>query len=143
MSDLYMTSKVADCMVFKLEEVEHHSGSLDNEIFIIYDNRHKHYLIRGKRTSTKRIEFSPYSYHCEEAERLPNFIKYLVCPINKVNEILYNYDNLPENPNDITFDFLKDCEDRSYEISGYNRKKLKKTRLLRVLRMMKDVSNFY
>ena len=69
--------------------------------------------------------------------------KYLICPHNTVNEVLYNYDNLPENPNDITFGFLNDYDFEDNEISGYNDYKLKRRRLLRNLRMLRNVFNYY
>jgi hypothetical protein len=134
---------VTDCLVFKLEEIESDSNNIDNEIFIIYDKKDGSYLIRGRRASTKKREYCPFSYECLLAKGVADFINYLVCPSNRVNEILYNYDNLPQDPNEITFDFLKECEDHSYEISGYNNEKLKKTRLLRILRMIRKVSNYY
>ena len=62
---------------------------------------------------------------------------------NKVNEILYNYDNFPANPDEITFDFLNENDHSDYEISGYNDKMLNRRRLLRNLRMLRNVFNHY
>jgi len=74
---------------------------------------------------------------------LVDFLKYLICPSNTVNEVLYNYDNLPGGSDEITFEFLKEHDDRSYEISGYHGFKLKRKRLVRNLRMLRNVFNYY
>jgi hypothetical protein len=136
------TNTVPDCLVFKFEEVEK-SGKIDSTVYVIYDKRNHNYLIRGSRRCCKQYEQFAYSFECEFANDLADFIEYLFCPHNKVNEILYSYDNLPENPNDITFDFLKEYECPDIEISGYNDIKLKRHKLLRNLRMLRNVFNYY
>ena len=84
-----------------------------------------------------------YSFECEFGHELADFIQYVICPHNKVNEILYNYDNLPKDPNKISFEFLNENDHGDYEISGYNNKKIKKVRLLRNLRILRNIYNFY
>lgn len=135
------TENITDCLVLKLEEVECGTVNLDNTMYIIYDKKNHNYLIRGRRRWTPKHQSCTYSFECEYANELADFIEYLVCPDNNVNEILYNYDNLSENPNEITFDFLNEYD--HYEISGYNNKKLKRRRLLRNLRMLRNVYNYY
>lgn len=137
------TNTVSDCLVFKLEEVENNTGKIDTTVYIIYDKRNHKYLIRGSRRLSPKYDPCAYSYECECAEELADFIEYLICPDNKVNEVLYSYDNLHENPNDITFDFLKEYECEDIEISGYNDLNLKRRRLLRNLRMLRNVFNYY
>jgi len=137
------TENVTDCLVFKFEEVECGTGNLDNTMYIIYDKKNHNYLIRGRRRWSLREQSCTYSYECEYASDLADFIQYLVCSDNKVNEILYNYDNFPENPDEITFDFLNENDHSDYEISGYNNKMLKRRRLLRNLRMLRNVFNHY
>ena len=134
---------ISDCLVFKLEEVEHVTGIIDTTVYIIYDKKNHKYLIRGRRRWTPICQSCTYSYECDFANDLADFIQYIVCPDNRVNEILYNYDNLPEDPNEITFDFLNEYDHQDYEISGYNHKKLKRNRLLRNLRMLRNVFNYY
>lgn len=133
---------VPDCLVFKLEEIDSHNGDTDMNVFIIYDTANETYLVRGSRRSESSNHCS-YSFECKYARDLVDFLQYVICPSNRVNETLYNYDNLPELSSDITYDFLSECEDRNYEISGYDNEKLKKSRLLRILRMLKYVCNYY
>ena len=138
-----LTNIVTDCLVLKLEEVEENTGKIDTTVYVIYDKRNHKYLIRGSRRLSPKYEPCAYSFECEYANDLADFIEYLFCPENKVNEILYNYDNLPFNSNDITFDFLNENAYEDYEISGYNHLKLKRRRLLRNLRMLRNVFNYY
>lgn len=133
-------NNIPDCLVFKIEEIQFETGIKDTTIYIIYDKKNHKYLIRGTR---KKNQSCTYSYDCECAHDLADFIEYLICPDNKINEILYNYDNLPENPNEITFDFLNNFDHVDYEISGYNNEKLKRNRLLRNLRMLRNIYNYY
>ena len=138
-----MTTNFTDCLVLKLEELESTTGKKDTMMYVIYDKKNHKYLIRGRRRWTPNCQSCTYSYECEFADDLADFIKYLVCPDNRVNEVLYNYDNLPEDPNEISFEFLHDYDHSDYEISGYNNKKLKRNRLLKNLRMLRNVFNYY
>ena len=133
----------SDCLVLKLEEIEIGTGNLDTTLYVMYDKNNRRYLIRGKRRTTETSQSCSYSYECNNSGELADFIKYLICPDNRVNEILYNYDNLPEDPSDITFEFLNEFDHRDYEISGYNDKRLKSSRLLRNLRMLRNIYNYY
>ena len=132
-----------DCLVLKLEEVEVDTNILDTTMYIIYDKKRHNFLVRGKRRNTSNIRSCPYSFECELAHELADFIQYTICPENKVNEILYNYDNLPEDPHDISFELLRGYDDMAYEVSGYNDRRLKRGRLLKILRMLRNVSNEY
>jgi hypothetical protein len=137
------TNSVTDCLVFKLEEVEVNTRKIDTTLYIIYDKRNSKYLIRGSRRLSAKYEPCAYSFECEFANDLADFIEYLICPKNIVNEVLYNYDNFPEDPDEITFDFLSQHDYEDYEISGYNNLKLKRRRLLKNLRMLRNVFNYY
>ena len=115
-----MSALVTDCLVFKLEEVEEESGLVDNTLYIIYDKRNHNYIIRGQRRSTPNIWSCTYSFLCEYAHELADFIQYVICKYNRVNETLLNYDNLPENSDDITFEFLNECDNVILKISITN-----------------------
>ena len=84
-----------------------------------------------------------YSFICEFAHDLTDFLEYIICKTNRVNEILYNYDNLPNDSNEITFEFLKKYQHSDYEISGYNGKIFEKKMLTKVLRMLRNIANIY
>lgn len=134
---------VPDCLVLKIEEVEEFSNKIDTTLYIIYDIKNEKYSIRGMRRSTPSQKSCTYSFDCKYSDVLADFIQYLICPDNRVNEILFNYNNLPEDTNDITFSFLRENESPVNEISGYNNKKVKKERLMRILGMLRNVYNVY
>ena len=145
-----MEFTVPDTLVLKIVEHDVDSGEQDTTLYILYDKMRHHYVIRGKRKDVirgKRKEFDlrtcTYSYECEFAHDLADFIQFLIDDSNTVSYILYNYDNLPETSNEITYEFLHDCDDRQYEISGYDNMPLKRGQLLKNLRMLRNIHNHY
>jgi hypothetical protein len=145
MSNLSQTdTRVDDCLVFKFEEIEENSNNVvDTTIYVLYDKNEYHYVLRGKRRETVNQTAYTYSFNCESAQDLADFLQYIICKDNTVNETLMNYDNLPGSSNDITYDFLQDYFHMDYEIAGYDRQKLGRKRLLKNLRMLRNVYNFY
>jgi hypothetical protein len=134
---------VPDCLVFKFEEYDAVKKELDTTVYVFYDKREHHYVIRGQRKWTPSHQSCTYSFNCDYAKDVADFLQYLVCKDNTVNEILYNYDNLPSESANITFEFMNEYDHRDYEISGYNRQKLGRKRLLKNLRMLRNIYNYY
>lgn len=132
-----------DCLVFKFEELEKDTNVVDSTVYVLYDKREHKYVVRGQRKWTQKTQSCQYSYDCDCVDDLADFLQYIVCPSNRVNEVLYNYNNLPFSSNDISFDFLNENDHSDYEISGYNGKKMSRKRLFRNLRMLRTVSNEY
>jgi len=138
-----MSEFCSDCLVLKLEEIDVDKKEIDTTLYILYDRRRTRYLVRGQRRWTPKHRSCTYSFECEFTHDLVNFIRYIICPRNKVNEILYNYDNLSNDPNEITFSFLHDYDNPDFEISGYNNKMLNRNRLIKNLRMLRNIFNYY
>lgn len=134
---------IPDCLVLKIEEHDTTLQELDTTVYILYDKEEHKYVIRGTRRCTPEHQSCTYSFDCEYAHDLVDFLKYIICKKNTINEVLYNYDNLPATSNEITFDFLQENDERPYEISGYNGLKCNRKRLLRNLRMLRNVFNYY
>jgi hypothetical protein len=134
---------VPDCLVLKFEEVEKETKLIDTTVYVFYDKRTHNYFVRGRRRWSETTQSCTYSFQCEFAKDLADFLEYTMCDFNTVNEVLYNYDNLPVESNDVTFDFLHDYDHKDYEISGYNNIKLRRKGLLRKLRILRNVFNFY
>jgi len=134
---------VPDCLVLKLEEVDSDTKIIDTTVYIFYDKAEHHYVIRGHRRFSPKYKSCSYSFVSEDVSGLAYFLQYIICTDNTVNEVLYNYDNFPINSNDITFEFLKEYDHPDYEISGYNKQKLGRKRLLNNLRMLRNVFNYY
>ena len=132
-----------DCLVFKLEELEKDTKNVDTTLYILYDNKRHVYVVRGRRRWCPIIQSCTYSFECACVKELVNFIQYTVCSHNKVNETLFNYDNLSNNSNEITYEFLHDYDHNDYEIAGYDNIKLTREKLLKSLRMLRNVYNNY
>jgi hypothetical protein len=134
-------NNMPDCLVFKFEEVERDTGKIDTTVYVLFDQREEKYVVRGQRRWTPRYQACTYSFDCDHICDLVEFLQYVVCPSNRVNEILYNYDNLPDDSNKITYEFLHDYDHSDYEISGYNDRKFSSKRLFKNLRMLRKIGN--
>ena len=134
-------NNIPDCLVFKFEEVEADTGNIDTTIYVLFDQREEKYVVRGQRRWTPRHQSCTYSFDCDHICDLVEFLQYVVCPSNRVNEVLYNYDNLPDDSNKITYEFLHDYDHSDYEISGYNDRKFSSKRLFKNLRMLRKIGN--
>jgi len=138
---------VSDCLVLKLEEIYTDdsgiSGDIDTVVYILFDAKKSKYIIRGQRKPTLKYTSCTYSFDCRLKTDLVDFLQYVICKQNVVNETLFNYKNLPMDSNEITFESLKTFENRNNEISGYDNKKLTTKRLIRNLSMLEKIYNFY
>jgi hypothetical protein len=137
-----MDNIVPDTLVLKIEEYETNNLT-DTILYVLYDTRSNEYIIRGKRRSSKTLISLPYSFTAETANGLADFIELIVCPENTVSYTLYNYDNLPNDSYDITYDFLEKHDDRSYEIVAYDNQRIKRADLLKCLKILRNVFNYY
>jgi hypothetical protein len=138
-----MTEFKSDCLVFKIEEYDTDLKEIDMTLYVLYDKKRHEYIISGRRKWTPKNQSCTYSFTCEYAHELVDFIQYVICKTNKVHETLFNYDNLPYDSKDITFEFLNDYDHRDYELSGYDNQKLRRKDILRKLRMLRSISNKY
>lgn len=131
-----------DCLVLKIVEFDTETHKSDTELYVIYDKMQEHFMIRGKRRDTRKITSAPYSFNCDTAANVYDFINLTICRYNLISYTLYNYDNLTD---DNTFEFLYNCNDPAYEIVGYDNIKLSKNKkhILKVLRSLREVYNHY
>ena len=134
-----------DTLVLKLEEYDS-SSLLDTTLYVWYDQRLNQFTIRGKRRDTERVKSVSYSFDCEFAHELADFIAFVIDGNNYVSYVLYNFDNLPITSDEITYDFLAECDTRhneneAYELAAYDYRLLKKRELTKYLRMLRNVSN--
>ena len=134
---------VPDCLVFKFEEIDSDVGQLDQSVFVFYDQSIETYVIRGRRRNTSKIQSCTFSYECDNEHDASDFLEYIFCKSNNINQILYNYDNFPDDSNDITFEFLQEHEHKDYEISGYDNQTHSKKRFKHLLRMIRKVGNYF
>jgi hypothetical protein len=76
------TTTVTDCLVLKIEERDQVTEELDTTIYIIYDKRPHNYVVRGKRNDYKNIEACTYSFVCNYARDLVDFLSFIICKKN-------------------------------------------------------------
>lgn len=137
-----METQVPDCLVLKIEEYDSETHELDTTVFLFYDYKEHNYVIRGKRAVTERHDSCDYSFVCLDERDLADFLEFIICKKNLWTYVLYNYDNLPYNSNDITYDFLTDVSP-VYELTGYNKQKYRRGKLLTILRILRNVFNYH
>jgi hypothetical protein len=138
-----METTVPDCLVLKIEEYDPEIGELDTSIFVLYDKNEHQYVLRGRRRTTEKYDARTYSFVCDSATDLANFISYVICQENLWTYILYNYDDLPISSNNITYEYLVKNESPEYEITAYDKTIYNKFRLLQNLNMLRNVFNYY
>jgi hypothetical protein len=136
-----MTS-YTDCLVLKIEEYV--DNELDNTLFVLYDKNEETYLVRGKRSSINGKEPPVYSFNCDYSRDLNDFISVVICPKSKISYTLFNYSDLPYNSEDIDYEYLK-CfdDDKTYEVTGYDNQKYNGKKILKLLRILQYVFNYY
>jgi hypothetical protein len=137
------TTTVTDCLVLKIEERDADNEELDTTVYVIYDKAKHNYVVRGKRIEYKNVESCTYSFVCKDYRDLADFLSFVMCKNNLWTYVLYNYDNLSYDSNDITYEFLKEDDSKVYELCGYNNEKYSRNRLCRILRMLRNVFNYY
>ena len=143
--DEYMeecTNTSTDCLVLKIVEFDTETQKKDTELYVIYDKKNHAFMIRGKRRDTRKITSMPYSFNCDTAADVYDFIDSVICSFNLISYTLYNYDNLTD---DNTFEFLNKYNDPAYEIVGYDNITLSKNKkhIMKVLRSLRNVYNYY
>ena len=137
-----MEFAVPDTLVLKIVEHDVDLGRPDTTLYVLYDKATHRYVIRGKRNNYK-LSSCTYSFECKFANELADFLEFLLDRTNTFSYILYNYDNLPETSNEITFDFLKRHDSRVHELSGYDDQEFKRKIILKNLRMLRNIFNYY
>jgi len=131
-----------DCLVFKIVEHDVDTKDLDTTLYVLYDKMENHFVVRGKRYNDE-IKSCTFSFNCELADELADFISFVICEKNQWTYVLYNYDNLPAKSDEITYNFLRKNDSKVYELGGYDRQKFNRDDLLKNLRMLRNVFNYY
>ena len=135
-----MTS-MCDCLVLKIDELNS-SEDIETTLYILYDKMNHHFLIRGQRFSEEE-NYYPYSFNCEFAADLELFIKFVLNNGNKVMYEMLNYQELPESNEDITFEYLDENNSPANQVIGFLPNTYSSKKILSMLRMMREVFNYY
>jgi hypothetical protein len=129
-----------DCLVLKIEEYEDDTHDNITNIYVLYDQKMEKYILRGSYISSK-MKCPPYSFMADSANDVADFILFAMDIKNEKNIILYNYDNLPETSDEITYEFLRDWQSSDYEITGYNNTTPNHKYLVNRLRILRNIYN--
>ena len=134
----------SDTLVLKIEEVEQHNGSqVDTRMFVFYDHYDGCYHVRGERTSTKNVDYQPYSFRCDTLVTLIDFLRFAICKENILCYTLYNYNELSANSDEISYEEMCWHQSIANEIAGYDDCKYTRKGLKRVLKLLRNVYNNY
>jgi len=137
-----MEFTVPDTLVLKIVEHDVDLGKPDTTLYVLYDKATHRYVIRGKR-GDDRDKSCTYSFECKSHNDLADFLEFLLDRTNTFSYILYNYDNLPETSNEITFEFLKMYDNKVYELSGYDNELYRRKNIIKNLRILRNIFNYY
>ena len=123
-----------DCLVLFLEDS---SGYID--LFIIYDNLKKSFFLCGKKRTTDNAE--SFSFYCKRSRHLRQFAHLLLD--DRVNLHIYNFNSLPANCDDMTFDLLNDMRTELSRIIVYYEDRDYYENLIKHMNMIKNIKNEY
>ncbi len=126
-----------DTLVLKITKYDY---DVNHFMYIVYDNSLDKYIIRGQKLTKKPYKATNYSFECDSTTYLRDFIMTLFGNKSDVSYSFYNYDNLPLTTDEITYDFLEDNDDKTYELSN-EITILKKKQLKHHLNMLTHILN--
>ena len=139
-SEMQMDTSFILC-IEELDETNE-SFPIDTRLFIGYDESENDYFIRGRRQDTNTSDFVPFAFRCETSNHVYDFIDFVMNK-NRVNVILYNFNNTDKmDIDEETYEFFEDLVDRNYEIAGYNNISLKRSKIVKYLRLLKHTYNW-
>lgn len=131
-------------LILCIEEIDADNKKypIDTRIFVYWQEVYECYLVVGKRQDTHHskcvpTKYAPFAFNCNTTRALFEIIEFIVGE-NKINVILYSFDNLyDKESSDLTYAFYESQMDKKYEISGYNNMCCEKKQMAKYLRMLK------
>lgn len=132
-----------DILVIKLEEINTKTYELENSFFVLYDNIQHKFILKGKKRDVDNIIAYTYSFDCWSINALIDFILYVTSKTSVINEILYNYNGLQPDLNNLEYSFLYNLEKADYEISRHNCQKISQKNLQKLFGVLQNVFNLH
>ena len=127
-------------LVLCIEEHDIVNNSIDNRIFITYDQSTRTYIVTGKRQPFKSLKPEPYRFHFERNSDVFMFLKFIIDSI--VSVVMYNFDNLSDDYYECTYDFFESMIDEKYEIVAHDNKIISKKDTKDWLDILRNAFNF-
>jgi hypothetical protein len=113
-----------------------------HRIFLSYDVEQESYVIYG-RPQRIAIDSEPYFFRCDKSSDMYKFVKFLLGKKTQCSYTLYNYNNMPFDLEGVDYFFMEENMDIRYELAAYDNVRLTKVDFRKILRMLKNVYNFY
>ncbi len=135
-SDLQHDSKMIICIE---ERDEADYAIVDSRLFIMYDEMIDKYVVFGKRGDIRLYRGVPYVFAYNTSKNMTEFVKNVISN-RKCSITWYNYNNIIDKYNDLTFEFFEDLMDQRYEIIAYDRIKLNYRILQRQICLLRQES---
>jgi hypothetical protein len=143
--------EIDSCIVVCLEENDKinddENNGIDTRLFVTYDHTTKMYIVNGKRQDIfskkgrNKTNQRPFVFCASESSDIVEFVVLTFGQNCSMNYILYNYNNLPEDACDMTYDFMESNMDRRYEIAAYDNVLVRRNLIKRLCRLTKNLYN--
>jgi hypothetical protein len=125
-----------DCLVLLIED-----SVMYMNLFILYDDEKKSFFLCGKKITSTGIDYTPFSFQCENEKVVKQFTRLIM--EDTVNMYLYNFNNLPRNCDDISFNTLYEMKSEECELSTYFEEEDYYNDMTDYLEMLKNIKNYY
>jgi hypothetical protein len=105
------------------------------------------YIVNGKRQDIiskkgrNKTNLKPFVFCASESSDIVEFILLTFGHKKLMNYILYNYNNLPEDACDMTYEFMESNMDRRYEIAAFDNIWVRRNLVQRLCRLTKNLYN--
>ena len=142
--------EIDSCLVVCFEENDSSKeqlGGIDTRLFVTYDHTTKMYIVNGKRqdiiskNGRNRTNLKPFVFCAGASSDIVEFILLTFGHKKLMNYILYNYNNLPEDACDMTYEFMESNMDRRYEIAAFDNIWVRRNLVQRLCRLTKNLYN--
>ena len=141
--------EIDSCLVVCFEEHEDNNGTdlVDTRLFVTYDHSSKAYIVNGKRQDIfskkgrNKTQLKPFVFCAQESNDIVDFIILAFSRSNSLSYIMYNYNNLPDDACDMTYEFMESNMDRRYEIAAFDNVDIKRNHIKKLIRLTKNMYN--
>ncbi len=126
-----------DCLVLQIF-ANNDIPEFSTKIFIWYDKNQHRFFLRGKNYESENT----FNFKSKKSRHIADFLTLILDKRSFIEVEMYNFTELPEDSNDITFEFLQ--SDSTVEIIYTNYDyPLQHNELKRIIKMLSKIYNNY
>jgi hypothetical protein len=130
---------VSDCLILRISERTDTwidtLTRIENTLYVIFDCNKREFLVRGV------VNNVSCSFMCKRAKSMSDFIDIISVPESTLYYTLYNYPDLSQTSDEITYENLDEYVSDEYEI--VSEKTNKDISVYNILLMLKNMFNYY